>query len=179
MVNFGCHMISKSTIWLLCTLLFVNLASADEGMPPSKVKSIFLEYESINKEFLSSVGSSSEGFRRKKAEAYAEGDFEKALTASVQIICKTENTEIIHALFHVTHATLNSASESQAWTLGRAYVCKPEIVAKAFQSLSPSEQAALYESLSFGFENTVYKRQDAVVTELREKLHALEPDAKK
>ena len=169
---------SKLTIWLLSLLVFSSLASANETMTPSEVKYIFLEYESLNNAFLSSVGSVRELVYRKRVEEYAEGEFEKALNASVVIVCKTGNMEVISALFRVTYATSNSASESPSWALGSAYFCKPEIVSKVFLSLPEIKKLSLYKSLSFGFENVVYNKKDKNIGELREKLQSLEVNAK-
>lgn len=179
-LTFGCHMSFKQFLQFLRVLAFALLASeasAIDRMAPGEVISTFQEYESLNSDLASSAGCECASAQlREKVEKYSEGPLEHALDSAVQLICGTENTEILHALFHVTSITSDSGSESPAWSLGRTFVCRPELVAKEFEALQRPQQHSLYEALSIGFENAVYERPEAEdVARLRARLHSLAP----
>lgn len=167
----------KHFLRFLAFALLASEASAIDGMAPGDVISTFQEYESLNSDLASSVGCECASAQlREKVEKYSEGPLEDALDSAVRLICGTENTEMLHALFHVTLVTSDSGSESPAWSLGRTFVCKPEFVAKEFKALQRPQQRALYEVLSIGFENAVYERPEAKeVARLRARLYSLAP----
>lgn len=171
----------KQFLRLLAFALLASEASAMDRMAPGEVISTFEEYESLNSDLASSVGCECASAQlREKVEKYAEGPLEHALDSAVQLICGTENTEILHALFHVTLVTSDSGSESPAWSLGRTFVCKPAFVAKEFKALQRPQQRSLYEALSIGFENAVYERPEAEETaRLRARLYSLVPAMRK
>ena len=171
----------KQFLRLLAFALLASEASAMDRMAPGEVISTFQEYESLNSDLASSVGCECASAQlREKVEKYSEGPLEHALDSAVQLICGTENTEILHALFHVTLVTSDSGSESPAWSLGRTFVCKPAFVAKEFKALQRPQQRSLYEALSIGFENSVYERPEAEETNrLRARLYSLAPAMRK
>ena len=145
-------------------------------MSASDVIATFKKYELLNKEYVASVGTASRTELRQQTEEYAEGPFDQALESAVQITCRNENKELMHALFQVTLSTSNSASETPAWTLGRIFVCKPDFFEKEFKDLALSDQEALYVTLSFGFENVVYSSKiDSNIDKLRKRLLSMTP----
>lgn len=165
----------------LVVAVFASEASAADGMGPGDIISSFRQYELLNDDLVLSSGCECTAAQlREKMEKYSEGPLEHALDSAVQIICSSENTQLLHALFHVTLATSDSGSESPAWSLGRAFACQPEFVANEFKSLQRPQQRSLYEMLNLGFENAVYEHPEAQeVVELRARLHSLAPAAEK
>jgi hypothetical protein len=163
----------------LAVALFASEASTADAMAPGDVISSFRHYESLNAEFAAATGCECAAAQlREKVEQYAEGPLEPALDSAVQLVCGNENAEMLRALFHVALATSDAGSESPAWSLGRAFVCRPALVEKEFKALQPSQQRSLHESLSIGFENAVYERPDTQeASELRTRLHSLAPAA--
>lgn len=143
----------------------------------------FRSYGALNRDYLSSVnsgigesGKSHEQLRNEVAVA-SEGPFEAALSAAVPIVCKEGNLEVLRALFVVTIATVNSASESPATALGRMFMCQPKLVSSEFQALPPSQQQALFETIAFGFSNatTDFPIEGADIDKLKARLDALDP----
>ncbi|MBU1056414.1 MAG: hypothetical protein KKC46_21690 [Proteobacteria bacterium] len=163
----------KIIIPFLFVSLYVSVLFAGDGMSSSDVIAIFNKYESLNKEFISSIDTASGAQLRQEAEQYADGPFNQALESAIQIICASENKNLLRALFKVTLATSNSASEVPAWSLGHIFVCKPDLLEKEFKALQKSEQGSLYETHSFGFENVVYERKNENdINNLRTQLHS-------
>lgn len=168
-------------LWLSFASCAVAAGSTRDG-----ILNTFKEYETLNADFLSSVGhekgESGKPYEvlRKEVEAYAEGPFEAALGAAQAQVCKFKDAEVINALFRVILATSNSVSESPSWSLGNMFVCQPALVEQNFRELPIEKQQALFQALKFGFENAVYgKPKDSQhVLELRQKLQSLEPGRK-
>lgn len=173
------HTLFKHFLPFLAVALFASEASAADAMAPGDVISTFRQYESLNADFAAATGCECTAQQlREKLEQYAEGPLEQALNSAVQLVCGAENAEMLHALFHVALATSDAGSESPAWSLGRTFVCKPELVEKEFKALQQSRQRSLHESLTIGFENAVYERPDAQeATALRARLHSFAPAA--
>jgi len=169
----------KHFLPFLAVALFAPEASAANPMTPGDVISSFRQYESLNAEFASATGCECTAAQlREKVEQYAEGPLVPALDSAVQLVCDAENAEMLRALFHVALATSDAGPESPAWSLGRAFVCRPALVEKEFKALQPSQQRSLHESLTLGFENAVYEQPDTQeAAELRARLHSLAPAA--
>lgn len=167
----------KTIIPLLVASLYASILFAADRMSASDVIATFNKYESLNSEFIASVGTTSNDQLRREVEEYAEGPFNQALDCAIRIICTSENKNVMQALFKVTLATSNSASEVPAWSLGHIFVCKPDFLEEEFKVLRKSDQVPLYETLSFGFENVVYKRKNENdVIKLRTQLHSFAPE---
>lgn len=168
----------KHVLRFLAVALFAAEAAA-EGMAPDDVLSGFRQYESLNEAFVSAQDCpcKSEPLRE-ELEKYADGPLEQALGSAVQMICDSGNAEVLRGLLHVTLATFETGSESPARSLGRAFVCRPELVTKEFKALQPPLQRSLFEILGIGFENAVYDHPEAhEVVELRERLQSLAPES--
>jgi hypothetical protein len=168
--------------FLLATALWAAILPAvAAGTSRVIVLETFSAYEALNADFLSSVGAGHDAsgkpyeVLRKELEAFAEGPFGKSLVSAKRLVCEQSDAEVVAALFRVTFATSNSANEEPAWTLGGMFVCQPSLVARQFKALPSKMQPQLYDMLEFGFENIVFRKSDARVTALREKLHALSP----
>jgi len=175
--NVVCIMNRKTIITFLVASLYASVLFAADSMSPSNVISTFNKYESLNREFIASIGTASSDQLRREVEEYADGPFNQALESAIRIICTSENKNVLHALFKVTLATSNSASEMPAWSLGHIFVCKPDLFEKEFKVLQKSDQASLYKTLSFGFENVVYDRKnESEVIKLRNQLHSFAPE---
>ena len=166
---------------LLIAALGLGLPVAAADLSRTKVLETFSAYEALNADFVSSVaaghGSSGKTYwvLRKEAEVFAEGPFTKSLALAKRLVCERKDAEVVAALFRVTSATSNSASEQTAWALGRMFVCQPNLVATEFKALQPHMQPPVYGALEFGFENTVFRKSSAHVVALRKKLHSLSP----
>ncbi|MBM9616905.1 hypothetical protein JWJ90_21825 [Desulfobulbus rhabdoformis] len=173
-------MTTKTIILFFIVSFCTSISIAEDGMSASDVIVTFKKYELLNKEYVASVGTASSTDLRQQAEEYAEGPFDQALQSAVQINCRNEDKELLHALFQVTLSTSNSASETPAWTLGRIFVCKPDFFEKEFKALTPSNQEALYEILSFAFENVAYNsKNDSNIDKLRNRLFSMAPNKDK
>lgn len=164
--------------------LGLALPVAATDLSRTSVLETFSAYEALNAEFVSSVaaghgpGGKTSGVLRKEAEAFAEGPFTKSLAVAKRLVCERKDAEVVAALFRVTSATSNSASEEPAWALGRMFVCQPNLVATEFKALPPHMQPPLYNALEFGFENVVFRKSSVRVVALRERLHSLSPKVK-
>src|SRR5512139_1922363 len=167
----------KHFLPFLAVALFASEACALDAMTPGDVISSFRQYESLNADFALATGCECAAQQlREKVEQYAEGPLEQALDSAVHLVCGAGNAEMLRALFRVTLTTSDAGAESPAWSLGRSFVCKPELVEKEFKALSQSQQRSLHESLAIGFENAVYERPDAPeAAALRARLHSLAP----
>lgn len=170
----------KATLCALFIVLVASRFAAAESVKPSDVAAVFAQYESLNSAYLLSVGSPSEARLRAEVEKYAEGPLESALASAVELVCRTGNAETLRALFHVIVATQNSASESPAWSLGRVFVCRADLVEAEFAALPATQRRSLYEMMNFGFENVVYGHSKELdVAALRARLHSLGVAGKK
>lgn len=174
-------MVKLATL-LLVVWVFSYTANASEP-GRNEILEIFKTYEALNADFISFVNNSKgecdktyEALRN-KTEEYAEGPFETALVAARHHVCKEEDLEVVNALFRVTIATSNSASELPMTTLGYMFVCQPSLVKYSFLQLSKSDQKTYYHDLEFGFENAVYDKpkNDKRTIELRNMLRTLKP----
>ena len=168
---------------LVALSLAVPVDSKERQMPRQEVFTTFKKYEALNADFLSSVGpghgksgKSYESLRR-EVETYAEGPYFKALSAAEQLICAEKDGELLKSLFGIVLATRNSASEVPAWTLGRVFVCQPDLVESELRNLSPADQREIYGEISFGFENVMHRspKGDERANLLRLKLRTIEP----
>lgn len=169
---------------LMVAILVAALPAAGADLSHAKVLETFSAYEALNAEFVSSVatGHGSTGKTsaalRKETEAFAEGPFTKSLALAKRLVCERKDAEVVAALFRVTFATSNSASEEPAWALGHMFVCQSNLVATKFKALPPDMQPPLYDALEFGFENVVFRKTGKRVITLRQKLHSLSPKVK-
>jgi len=173
------HSYPRLALMVAAVWLALPVAAAD--LSRTKVLETFGAYEALNADFVSSVasgqGSSGKTYEvlRKEAEAFAEGPFTKSLSLAKRLVCERKDAEIVAALFRVTSATSNSASEEPAWALGRMFVCQPNLVVTEFKALPPHMQPPLYDALEFGFENVVFRKSSPRIAGLRQKLHSLSP----
>ncbi len=169
-------------------LLAAALANAATQPQPTaaEVISVFQQYERINSDFVSSVGSGkgtsgkSYDRLRREAEAYAEGPFEQALESAVTLVCTGRNASVVRALFKVKLATRNSASESPAIAMGRMFICAPALVSHEVKAAGAAMQELIYPELEWGFENAVLDSPPAGenVDVLRRRLRLLAPHTK-
>lgn len=176
------HTYARSVLMVAALWLAAPIAASD--LSRTKVLETFSEYEELNADFVSSVatghGSSGKpyGVLRKEVEAFSAGPFVQSLESAERLVCERKDAEVVAALFRVTSATSNSASEEPTWTLGRMFVCQPNLVVTEFKALLPHMQPLLYDALELGFENIVFRQKSARVAALRKKLYSLSPKVK-
>jgi hypothetical protein len=169
---------------LFCMGVIFPVMAAD--ISQENILMTFSKYEALNADFKSSVesgyGNSGKSYEalRKEVEIFVEDPFEKSLRGATHRLCRYKDRELLKALFRVTAATSNSASESPAWSLGEIFVCQSDFVAKEFRVLPLPTQQQLYGTLEFGFENVASRKPTTRtrVIALRNKLHSLAPEAK-
>lgn len=133
----------------LLLLFAVGPVLAAEQPSREKILSTFASYETLNSDFISSVGAGvgrsgkSYAQLRKEVEAYSEGPFEEALSQAQAWICATGDRVVLDALIHVVLATLNSASEAPTTTLAEIASCRPAALKASVSALPHAKRREL------------------------------------
>ena len=138
-----------NTVRALLAAVVIACSSAQAAGGKEDVLRTFREYENLNADFVRSVsagtGRSGKPYvqLRREAEAFAEGPFETALRQAQQLLCSSQDQELLAALLRVVAATANSASESQTEVLVQVAKCRPSQFSALASQLPEQQRAAL------------------------------------
>ena len=117
-------------------------AAADDR---GDVMRVFRAYESLNADLVRSVsaGTGRNGRPyaelRREAEEYAEGPFTQALVKAQDLLCASQDRELLASLLQVIAATSNSAGEAPIEALVQVAKCQPAQL-KALGTTLPAKQ---------------------------------------
>ncbi|MFC3148886.1 hypothetical protein [Piscinibacterium candidicorallinum] len=131
---------------LLAAIVFACSLAQAAGQRDDVLRT-FREYAVLNADFVRSVsagtGISGKSYAqlRREAEAYAEGPFEVALRQAQQLLCSSQDDELLATLLRVVAATANSSSESPTDVLVHVAKCQPAQF-RALAAQLPEQQRA-------------------------------------
>lgn len=93
-------------------------------------------------------------------EEHAENKYAPLLETFTKYFCKTRDTTLLKQLFMTMWADKGSADERPSFTLGDAFICKPDVVTALLRQLSKEERTFIADDIEWGLLNHFNMSED-------------------
>lgn len=143
------HHLKTNRTFVAIALAASAFVQASEVRSREDIMRIFHSYETLNADFVRSAstgtGRSGKPYAelRREAEAYAEGPFAHALLRARDLLCASQDRELLASLLQVAMATSNSANEAPTEALVNVAKCQPSQLKALAPSLSAQQRTEL------------------------------------
>lgn len=142
----------KYRIAYLIYLLFIINPLVYSQIPSSNLIEILNDYKILNDSLLNNPNA----INREKVERFAEMCLHPILPCIQSAVCENHDDELLAKYFTFLLLAKNSADEFPITTLGRIYICKPNMTLVVVnQPEFQSDRSYLLDILEFGFMNAI------------------------
>lgn len=144
-------------------ILLILLTACQTTTSNKQVIPVFNQYMNLyNQDSKLKYGENDYKQKKEILTNYEFGKYAKALTIFSKNYCSKPNKEVLNKFIELLIATEDSVFETPSTTLGEIYVCQADSVIAKIKSLNKEDQKYIINSLYFGFQNTVYKKENTI-----------------